>query len=66
MPALRPINTPLGISEVWQPPPLNYIKINVDSSSVDNVVATSVGVARNFAGHVLLTPWDYSGSCVLV
>lgn len=61
---LRHVNTPLSIHEVWQPPPLGYIKINVDVSFVESICAASVGfVARNSAGDIIISSWDYIGLC---
>ena len=48
----------------WKPPPSGYIKINVDTSFVESISAASVGVvARDFAGKVLISSWDYIGRC---
>ena len=47
---LKPGNTPLSIREVWQPPPFDYIKINVDVGLVKRHCTASVAVvARDSA-----------------
>ena len=46
------------------PPPPEYIKINVDASFVESISAASVGVvARDSSGKVMISSWDYIGSC---
>lgn len=54
----------LEVQMGWKPPPSGYIKINVDASFVDSISATSVGaVARDSAGKVMVSLWDYIGRC---
>ena len=48
----------------WQPPPSDYIKINVDASFVESISVASVGVvARDSSGNVIVSSWDFIGCC---
>ncbi|PKU60814.1 hypothetical protein MA16_Dca028787 [Dendrobium catenatum] len=38
----------------WHPPPLDWIKINIDASLLDSNLASIGGVARDFKGSLLL------------
>ena len=54
----------LEVQMGWKPPPSGYIKINVDASFVESIIAASVGVvARDFARKVMVSSWDYIGRC---
>ena len=54
----------LGTQVAWQPPPSDYIKINVDASFVESISAASVGVvARVSFGNVIVSSWDFIGRC---
>lgn len=62
---IRSVSSPRSIREVWQPLPLDYIKINVHISFVESICVASVEVvARNSAGDVLISSWDYLGLCI--
>ena len=51
----------------WQPPSSEVFKINVDASFVESMSAASVGViARDHMGQVILSSWDFIGSCTCV
>lgn len=59
-----PSNTAVRSKEVWQPPPSGHIKINVDASFVESLSAASVGVvARSCTGGIIVSSWDFIGSC---
>ena len=54
----------VGAKADWTPPPTGFLKINVDSSFVESIRETSVGVVvRNAAGEVIVSSWDFIGSC---
>ena len=50
-----------------QPPPYDYIKINVDVSFVESFSAASVGVfARNSSSDALISSWEYISLCTTI
>jgi hypothetical protein len=52
---------------MWTPPPNDHIKINVDASFVESLSAASVGVvARNSAGKIIVSSWDFIDRCTSV
>ena len=60
----RPLTTPMRTLKLWQPPPSDYIKINVSIVFVDCMSVASVRVvARNSLSVVLIFLWDYIGLC---
>ncbi|XBI98119.1 hypothetical protein VPH35_018379 [Triticum aestivum] len=52
----------------WEPPPdQGYIKINVDASFVESMRSASIGIiARKHLFEVLVSSWDFIGSCTCV
>ena len=61
----RYVTQPVIGRRVWESPDPEYIKINVDASFVEAISAASVGVVvRNHSGEVLISSWDYIGSCL--
>ncbi|KAF7021711.1 hypothetical protein CFC21_034609 [Triticum aestivum] len=51
----------------WEPPDQGYIKINVDTRFVESMRFASIGIiARNHLGEVLVSSWDFIGSCTCV
>ncbi|EMS53935.1 hypothetical protein TRIUR3_33747 [Triticum urartu] len=47
------------------PPTSEFLKINVDASFVKAISVVSVGViVRNHIGEVLISSWDYIGTCL--
>lgn len=51
----------------WQPPSSEYIKINVNASFVESFRVVSMRVvARYRTGEVIISSWDFIGSCTSV
>ena len=46
---------------VWQPPPRDYIGINLDVSFVESIDATSVGLLIGFSLMMSSSSWDFIG-----
>ena len=62
---LQPISNVERICVPWLPPTPEFLKINVDASFVEAISAASVGVVvRNHSGEVLISSWDYIGTCL--
>ena len=64
---LQPISSVERICIPWLPPTPEFLKINVDASFVEAISAASVGVVvRNHSREVLISSWDYIGTCLSV
>lgn len=64
---LQPTNDIERQVTLWRPPTPDVYKINVDASFVEAIEAASVGVVvRNHHGQVILSSWDYIGTCYSV
>jgi hypothetical protein len=64
---LQSRTTPSSIFEAWHLSPFDYIKINVDAIFVESICDAIVGVVtRNSADDIVVSSWDYIGSCTSV
>ena len=64
---LQPTNNIERQVTLWRPPTPDVYKINVDASFVEAIEAAIVGVVvRNHRGQVILSSWDYIGTCYSV
>ena len=53
-----------GAKTDWTPPPIGFLKVNVDASFVESSREASMGVVvRNAAEEVIVSSWDFIGSC---